>query len=98
MAGPRPGADLTVERVPPPGTPFWMEVAKFALSFDGYQHPGSALGSWANSRVHRFRETDQLGDDLSLPELRTLLFCQQRRYRHLEARPPAPALVTLTRS
>ena len=80
-------ADLTVERVPPPGTPFWMEVAEFALSFDGYQYRGTGLGRWANARVDRFHEKGRLDDDLSLPDLRALLFYEQRRFRHLDETP-----------
>lgn len=46
--------DLAVERVPAPGTPFWMEVALFALTFDGYQYRGAGLGGSANKHVDRF--------------------------------------------
>lgn len=102
MTGPRPDAhmtrgefgdraildaDLTVERVPAPGAPFWMEVAEFALTFDGYQYRGSSLGGWANAHVRRFHEAGRLDDDIRLPDLRALLFFEQRRYRHIDETP-----------
>ena len=80
-------ADLTGKRVPPPGTPFWMEAAEFALSFDGYQYRGTELGRWANSQADRFGEKGRLDDDLSLPDLRALLFYEQRRFHHLDQTP-----------
>jgi hypothetical protein len=106
MAGPRPDADLTsgefgycaildadltVERVPPPGTPFWMEVAEFALSFDGYQYRGPELGRWANSQVDRYHEKGRLDDHTGLPDLRALLFYEQRWIRHLDETPTGEA-------
>ena len=84
-------ADLTVERVPDPGAPFWMEVAEFALSFDGYQYRAAGLGGWANSHVHRFHEAARLDHNLRLPDLRALLFYEQRRYRHLDETPTGSA-------
>lgn len=84
-------ADLTAEHVPSPGTPFWIEVAEFALSFDGYQYRGSELGTWANAKVRRFEKAGRLDDDLSLPDLRALLFYEQRRYRHLDETPTGSA-------
>ncbi len=84
-------ADLTVERVPAPGAPFWKEVAEFALTFDGYQYRGSSLGGWANAQVRRFHEAGRLDDDLSLSDLRGLLFFEQRRYRHTEGTPTGPS-------
>ena len=77
--------------MPAPGTPFWMEVAEFALTFDGYRYRGSGLGTWANARVDRFHATGRLDDDLGLPDLRALLFFEQRRFRHLDDTPTGSA-------
>jgi hypothetical protein len=93
-------ADLSLDRLPPPGAPSWTEVAEFALTFDGYQYRGHGLGEWANDHVSRFKHDGRLDAGLALPDLRALLFYEQRRYRHLESTPegPAAALVVLRRT
>lgn len=83
--------DLTAARVPAPGTQFWMEVALFALSFDGYQSRVAELGVWANKQVGRFAATGRPDESLTLPDLRAVLFFEQRRVRHLDATPEATA-------
>jgi hypothetical protein len=49
-------------------------------------HTGPILG-WADGQVVQFRATGTLADDLSLRDLRALVFYAQGRYRHLDAAP-----------
>jgi hypothetical protein len=51
----------------------WMQIVKFALTFDGYEHCGSTskCAAIANSRQNR-----------TLSDLRTCLFFEQRRSHH----------------
>ncbi len=65
----------------------WKNIAPFAQSFNGYRHWGS---------VEKCREVDKQGialfkanQDLnqSLTDLRTCLFFEARRWKHLEKTP-----------
>ena len=77
--------NVSVERIPTSPDP-WMPFAEFALSFDGYAYRPD-LREWANGQVVQFRATGTLADDLSLRDLRALVFYEQRRYRHLDVAP-----------
>jgi hypothetical protein len=78
--------DLRPEHVPTPGSPFWPQIAEFALTFDGYTYRGSfeALANWADKRVSAFAASGSLPAGLSIDDLRALLFFEQRRWRHLD--------------
>jgi hypothetical protein len=74
--------DLSKDMVPNSANP-WMPFAEFALSFDGYQYRGD-LGEWANRQVAGFAQTTTLPTNLTLADLRALVFFEQppisRRY------------------
>ncbi len=74
--------DLTLESIPFP-TATWDEIERFALTFDGYAAAGSfeACAEIANAQR---RET--------LTDLRTCLFFEQRRWRHLGGDPDCDSL------
>jgi hypothetical protein len=77
--------DLSPDMVPSSADP-WMPFAEFALSFDGYQYRGN-LGEWANSQVDIFAQTKALPANLTLADLRALVFFEQRRWRHFDQMP-----------
>lgn len=60
----------------------WLAINEFALAFDGYQYWGSfdKCADIANARLNR-----------TLTELRTCLFFEQRRWRHLDCDPDPEA-------
>jgi hypothetical protein len=58
----------------------WDDIQKFALTIDGYSLPDVA--EMANSRSAK-----------SLTELRSVLFFEQRRYRHFGHRPSGDELI-----
>jgi hypothetical protein len=68
---------LKIEDIPPPEAD-WMEISKFALTFNGYAAHGSfqECAKIANARRHE-----------SLNDLRTCLFFEQRRWRHFGEAP-----------
>ncbi len=68
--------DLRPENIPSPASD--MEtIFEFAQSFDGYERWGSErCGEIANAKKHR-----------TLTEVRTCLFYEHRRYRHMDATP-----------
>jgi len=77
-----PNEDLRVSDAPPDDASC-EEIARFALTFDGYAYWGSSEGcAWeANERRHG-----------TLAELRTCLFFEQRRWRHFGDEPDRDAL------
>ena len=79
-------ADLRPEAIPAPDAA-WLEVASFALSFDGYAYRRDQLGGWANQAVKRFQRSGTLSRALALPDLRALLFFEQRRFHHFGTSP-----------
>lgn len=78
---------LTPEIVPSPDAPFWMDIAEFALSFDGYSALGGfdELATLAHATAKRWRRTKELPE--SLVELRSCLFFEHRSYRHTDTTP-----------
>ena len=81
---------LALDVVPRGHAPSWMEIAQFALTFDGYAVMGERLGEIANLAAERWRQTGQLPE--SLVELRAYLFFEQRRWRHLGTTPTGDEL------
>lgn len=87
VPAPIPNDNLRHEHLPAPGAS-WEEIGKFALTFDGYAK-GSGYGrasELANAVQARFQEGGGL-DALSLSDVRTCLFFEQRRYRHFGSDP-----------
>lgn len=74
-------------RVPGPDAPWWPDICDFALSFDAYSRVGDfeKVAAKAERVARRFAEAKPLPDDLG--RLRTALFFEQRRWRHLEGNP-----------
>lgn len=66
----------------PPSDAGWYDIARFALSFNGYEWWGSfqRCAEIANLAAQTFRESGALPD--SLTGLRTCLFFEQRRWHH----------------
>jgi hypothetical protein len=77
-----PNDRLVAARIPPTAAS-WHEISRFALTFDGYAQCGSftRCAAVANARRHA-----------TLTDLRTCLFFEQRRWRHLDAEPDAAAM------
>lgn len=69
--------ELVLSDVPPPNAD-WLQIAEFALTFDGYEHSGSSnkCAAIADARRHR-----------TLSDLRTCLFFEQRRWHHFGNEP-----------
>lgn len=84
--------DLRRDHLPEPGAS-WDEVGRFALTYDGYAESygfGNAA-RLANDMAARFRHGEAL-DSLSLSDLRTCLFFEQRRFRHAGSSPEGDQL------
>ena len=68
--------DLRSENIPSADSEM-LAIFEFAQSFDGYEHWGAEVcGQIANDRRHG-----------TLTEIRTCLFFEHRRYRHMEEAP-----------
>jgi hypothetical protein len=65
----------------------WIKILPFALTFDGYEHWGSfkKCREIADFGVRLHRKQEPLGQ--SLTDLRTCLFFESRRWKHLEKDP-----------
>ncbi len=84
--------ELTPRGVPLPGASWGGVVAPFALTFDGYvTRTAPELGEWANGHGRAFAGSGALDPALALPDLRALLFFEQRRYHHFGEAPDAEA-------
>ncbi|MFM7719478.1 MAG: hypothetical protein ACKO8G_08360 [Actinomycetota bacterium] len=73
--------------VPARGAPWRWEITEFALSYDGYVRfgPFGLLSACANAALERWRVDRTV--PATLHELRSFLFFEQRRWRHLEQGP-----------
>ncbi len=74
-----PNKLLQFSEIPSPGAEYF-DISEFALTFDGYELPNCA--DLANSRSAQ-----------TLSELRTVLFFEQRRFRHFGYSPTGEDLV-----
>jgi hypothetical protein len=76
----------------PPTNADWCDIARFALSFDGYEHWGSfgKCADIANRGLVVYQQRQILPN--SLTELRTCLFFEQRRWRHFGVDPDEQAM------
>lgn len=80
---------LTGEVIPPPGSPWYWELLRFSLTFDGYAAYGDRLADVFHANWKKFNETGDLPSDLA--ELRATLFFLQRYIRwNEESRPEGP--------
>jgi hypothetical protein len=70
----------------------WSKIVPFAQSFNGYEHCGSVqkCRDVANEGVALHKGNKVL--DQSLTDLRTCLFYEARRWRHLEKKPTKSGL------
>ena len=77
------GTELTLADIPAPDAD-WSEIGEFALTFDGYKVCDSfeECANIANAQRHG-----------SLAELRTCLFFEQRRWRHVGEEPSQGAMI-----
>jgi hypothetical protein len=78
----------------PPHNPTLDEISRFALTFNGYDHWGSfeACADVANKFLRAFAEYGSLPEDVTLTELRTCLFFEQRRWHHAGELPDENAI------
>lgn len=69
--------------IPRPDAAWCPTITTFALTWNGYDRfgPLPVLGAAANEASERWRATRELPSDL--PTLRSFLFFEQRRWRHL---------------
>jgi hypothetical protein len=76
-----------VERIPIPGPdePWWPVVNEFALTFNAYDRVGpmGKVARIANNATTAFAEDGRLPK--TADRIRTCLFFEQRRWRHLDA-------------
>ncbi|MCJ7619658.1 MAG: hypothetical protein MUP64_05510 [Anaerolineae bacterium] len=87
--------DLRESDVPLPDAG-WLEIGRFALSFNGYEWCGSfeKCAEVGNRWADAFRGTAALPG--SLTELRTCLFFEQRRWSHFGFDPDHEAMPYIT--
>lgn len=85
-------SDLTLADVPLP-TADWGRIGAFALTFDGYAYWGSfeACAEHASHSLKEWQEKQSL--PISLTQLRTALFFEQRRWRHFGYDPDPKSMV-----
>jgi hypothetical protein len=66
----------------------WGEIARFAQTFDGYQHfPDSHCADLANRVKKAFPNNERIVRELNLYELRACLFFEERRFTYFEREP-----------
>lgn len=79
--------DHTSIEVPGPDARWWSEINDFALTYNGYNRNGDFdVVSGIDEQVRQAWDRDAtLPDNLDI--CRATLFFEQRRYRHLDAKP-----------
>ena len=82
---------LTLKDIPKVDARWRRGIDLFAYSYDGYKHKNCA--QLANATRKAFDEKKQLRKSLTLNQLRTCLFFEQRRWRHFETDPDADNMV-----
>lgn len=83
MTGERPDPFAGISGIPDPDEADWSDIREFALAFNGYGYWGSSeeCARIANS-----------GRMETMAELRTCLFFEQRRWRHVGESPDAASM------
>jgi hypothetical protein len=86
-----PNSQLLEEDIPSKRAS-WLKIIPFALSFNGYEHCGSVqkCRDVAKEGVALHKKNKVLNQ--SLTDLRTCLFFEARRWKHLEKKPTASGL------
>jgi hypothetical protein len=81
-----PNSKLSAKDIPS-SQASWKRIFPFALTFDGYEQWGNfeKCQEVAKSGIDLFRRKQQLSQ--SLTDLRTCLFYEARRWRHLDKNP-----------
>ncbi len=76
-----------IEKDIPSNRAGWLKILPFALTFNAYEHWGTfeKCREIAKRGIELFRNGQQLSQ--SLTDLRTCLFYEARRWRHLEKNP-----------
>ncbi len=76
--------DTTPIPMPADDAPWWPDGNEFALTFNAYERVGNfeAVAEAGNAAAGAFAENGSLPPDIA--GLRTCLFFEQRRYRHLD--------------
>ena len=84
---------LLIEKDIPSRRAAWKNILPFAHTFNGYEHWGSVkkCREVARNGVILHKSKQEL--DQSLTELRTCLFFEARRWKHLEKNPSKAGLV-----
>lgn len=68
----------------------WLQIEKFAFTFDGYRYlPNRACANLANRALRSFAAGSIDLGNMSLSKLRSCLFFEQRRYHHFGWPPEA---------
>ena len=68
----------------------WATISNYALLFNGYEHK-EHLGDFANKIANDFSVNKTLPDELSINDLKSCLFYEQRRFRHFGSDPEEEA-------
>ena len=76
-----------IEKDIPSNRATWKKILPFALTFDGYEHWGNfdKCREIAKAGIATYRDKQPFSQ--SLTDLRTCLFYEARRWRHLEKDP-----------
>jgi hypothetical protein len=76
-----------VEKDIPSSSASWKKIQPFALTFDAYEHWGNFEKCREVARLGISSYKDRRSFSQSLTDLRTCLFYEARRWRHLEKNP-----------
>lgn len=76
-----------IEKDIPSSRASWKKVLPFALTFDGYEHWGDFGKCQEVAKLGITSYRTQKAFTQSLTDLRTCLFYEARRWRHLEKNP-----------
>jgi len=76
-----PNETLSLDDVPPGDAP-WRDIARFALTFNGY-------AEWGRKHCAEIANARRAG---TLTDLRTCLFFEQRRHNHFGREPDAKTM------
>jgi hypothetical protein len=86
-----PNEDLTRKDIPAPDAPYWRAIDLFALTFDGYADGGlTPCAEKGNRARDEYATSGRLPPTLT--DLRTCLFFEQRRWRHLDTSPDSESM------
>ena len=84
---------LLIEKDIPSRRAAWKNILPFAHTFNGYEYCGSVKKCRAVAHQGIVLYKSNQDSQLSLTDLRTCLFYEARRWKHLEKNPNKAALV-----